>query len=773
MVDQNLQAIIDAYNAPKTTAPAPADTTDYYANAQKANDMNLPASSTNINSGSATPVLPSPITPVSSDFSKASGGSSPAYKADGTNNFSQPSPVTETTGSSLQDTYSGSGASNDSYYQDPHQDSNANLPSNYMTLTAPEDYLKNISAYGTSSDANANADRTAFQNGQNENAQANKDYANGASNQYAQYLQDFNTKQTLQNLQDNNSQLANLKAQYENLQGRANAGGAFGSVINANVARNQNLLGTQMTGLKSLSDAYSGNLASALDYATKATNGIWSPKLTGIQNAINFANQNQGLFNSDQNASLAKNTTAYTALGEQYKSARDDQLKARELMTNMIQNGAGNDPVARLELSRLAQNPNLSTKDILGSTGLGKYMRPQGYLSYDAGTMSTVNTATGEMNGVTGGTSGATGTGSTVSGYDLSKYATDPAYTAKIKSIVDSFGGEGSITNVNGIMQSLLSKGQYGAKTAEIAQGIMDASKKYGIDPTLLTAQVLQETGGKMSPVAIANNNLGGVTASSTNGLAKGTARPSNEGGNYAKFDSIAQGIDKQAQVLSGMKAKAPATQNNMVSSYSVDPSTPEGKNLLRQNGIGLTSPEFVNYKNAYNFVSGSNGLINPSSTAYQKNNGMINTFNVLHDLKTIMASVKQGQPISSNTAGLQAFERLKSQVGIQTLDPSLSSAQLLQTMAGADIGQSLFGPSSGSAEERNTISTFLGADNNNLNSFNKNLKTALSYYSDKIKQQTSLAGADQNGKIPKLKALNLIFQNNPETYKKFIELSK
>jgi len=62
------------------------------------------------------------------------------------------------------------------------------------------------------------------------------------------------------------------------------------------------------------------------------------------------------------------------------------------------------------------------------------------------------------------------------------------------------------------------------------------AGKKYGIDPALLAAIAMHETGNGTSPAAKNKNNLGGMMKRDGSGL--------------MKFNSIEEGIDKMASNL-------------------------------------------------------------------------------------------------------------------------------------------------------------------------------------------------------------------------------
>lgn len=85
---------------------------------------------------------------------------------------------------------------------------------------------------------------------------------------------------------------------------------------------------------------------------------------------------------------------------------------------------------------------------------------------------------------------------------------------------------------------------------------ILEKAKEYDIPPSFLIVQLHYEGLWGSSEVAKLNNNLGGITWSSTYKgnpaikKTKGSARPANEGGHYVKYDSVADFIHDWAYLL-------------------------------------------------------------------------------------------------------------------------------------------------------------------------------------------------------------------------------
>lgn len=85
---------------------------------------------------------------------------------------------------------------------------------------------------------------------------------------------------------------------------------------------------------------------------------------------------------------------------------------------------------------------------------------------------------------------------------------------------------------------------------------ILDKSEEYDILPSFLITQLHYEGLWGKSDVSRLNNNLGGMTWSSTYvgnpkiKKSKGSARPANEGGHYIKYNNLADFIHDWAYLL-------------------------------------------------------------------------------------------------------------------------------------------------------------------------------------------------------------------------------
>lgn len=145
-------------------------------------------------------------------------------------------------------------------------------------------------------------------------------------------------------------------------------------------------------------------------------------------------------------------------------------------------------------------------------------------------------------------------TSGTGGSYDLSSYATDPNYTSTVQGIQSNIGTITSSTDAQKYIDT-----NFGSSPITGAM-IMNAASEYGVDPSLMMAQIQQESQFGTSSVATKDNNAAGITWSqayqdSHPGTSKGSERP--EGGNYVKFDTLQNSINANAEWLSQHKTGA------------------------------------------------------------------------------------------------------------------------------------------------------------------------------------------------------------------------
>lgn len=118
----------------------------------------------------------------------------------------------------------------------------------------------------------------------------------------------------------------------------------------------------------------------------------------------------------------------------------------------------------------------------------------------------------------------------------LNRQAID-AYGKVVDKISFLRTGESSSSDEDTDVGSVSGKGEKAIRSMAKKIG-----KKLGIDPKLIYAQLMFESGNGNSPVAQKDNNFGGITWNDSmagqKGLSRGMARPAGEGGYYVHFDS-------------------------------------------------------------------------------------------------------------------------------------------------------------------------------------------------------------------------------------------
>ena len=133
--------------------------------------------------------------------------------------------------------------------------------------------------------------------------------------------------------------------------------------------------------------------------------------------------------------------------------------------------------------------------------------------------------------------------------YDMSTYATDPAQAQSVQNAINDIGKLGSEQDIDNYINA-------NAPNSNITSAeITEASEKFGLGWEELLGLMKHESLLGTSNVALNNNNFGGITWSqsyqdSHPNVSKGTARPSAEGGNYVRFNTVQDGVDAMAEQL-------------------------------------------------------------------------------------------------------------------------------------------------------------------------------------------------------------------------------
>lgn len=139
--------------------------------------------------------------------------------------------------------------------------------------------------------------------------------------------------------------------------------------------------------------------------------------------------------------------------------------------------------------------------------------------------------------------------------YDWSTYNA-PGGLDYIRSVQASINRVGKLNNYSDLA-SYINNNMAGSNIQPI--DIINVSNKTGVGWEELLGLIQKESPGGASNVAKNNNNFGGITWSQSyqdanQNVSKGTARPANEGGNYVKFATPADGLMAQAEQFAKRK---------------------------------------------------------------------------------------------------------------------------------------------------------------------------------------------------------------------------
>ena len=141
-----------------------------------------------------------------------------------------------------------------------------------------------------------------------------------------------------------------------------------------------------------------------------------------------------------------------------------------------------------------------------------------------------------------------------VNGVDLSTYSTDPNYSSEVSTIQQQLPMINSASDIQSYIQSNF------PSSPITGDDIMSAATQYGVDPSLMTAQLQQESQMGTTGESPSNNNPAGLKYVGQAGVVQGTAAP--EGGYYAKFPTLQDGINAEAQWLANHPSESSSVQS-------------------------------------------------------------------------------------------------------------------------------------------------------------------------------------------------------------------
>lgn len=237
-----------------------------------------------------------------------------------------------------------------------------------------------------------------------------------------------------------------------------------------------------------------------------------------------------------------------------YNSASPSDLASEQgQMSKIFEPG-----ITSIQGQEQAANENLSALNTTANTALNAYTTTHQVGRYSSGvfpgtlTQYTYDSATGQYSDQYGNPlTPPTGTNPPattplVNGIDYTSYngGTDPDYTQKMQNATSTLQASmpsGFDPNIaGGILQQ--------HKSPITPQMLSSAATTYGVNPTDLMAQVGLESIYGTSSIAKNDNNPGGIKFAGQPGATLGDPAP--DGGNYAKFDNLQDGLYAQAKLI-------------------------------------------------------------------------------------------------------------------------------------------------------------------------------------------------------------------------------
>lgn len=341
-------------------------------------------------------------------------------------------------------------------------------------------------------------------------------------------------------LSDLNQQLAQMTGDFENLitaEGGRNIPKAFTTGRQQYLRRQA---AVELGSLAGVVQAVQGNIGTAHNIIEKTIQREYQPIIDQIDLVQTQLELNAGVMSREEK----KRAEILQFTLDERKRALENEKELKLNISNIaIEAGRNGAPVEVLRAingsSSYSQAINAAAGYLqepkLASISEQLKAAEDGYVIVNGDIVST----DGTVDPITGAPTIASKVITTDSGaYNFTSYATDPDWGVKIQTIMANMPEFTSNADVDAYIQ------QVAPGSIMTGNDIQTVSLESGIAPEMLMAILQLESRFGTSNVAIKNNNPGGFTwnANFSKNM-KGTARPSTEGGNYVKFDTMQDGI--------------------------------------------------------------------------------------------------------------------------------------------------------------------------------------------------------------------------------------
>jgi hypothetical protein len=213
----------------------------------------------------------------------------------------------------------------------------------------------------------------------------------------------------------------------------------------------------------------------------------------------------------------------------------------------------------------------------------------------------------------------------------MTGYATS---TTQAGSVASKLNEIGKLTDLQQVQDYLDEKAPGSLITAG---DISKASELYGVSWEMLLALTEHESNLGKSPVALKNNNPGGITWNGRNGE-KGSARPASEGGYYVKYKTMQDGLNATAEVLSKRKAMTDE-QKQLITDYSrqigsaLQNGSVKTREAAQQQVRKLIAAGDIEGAKQYVRSAAYNSFIGKEREVFDENNIAIDSFKAAQDL--------------------------------------------------------------------------------------------------------------------------------------------
>lgn len=355
---------------------------------------------------------------------------------------------------------------------------------------------------------------------------------------YQAELDKYGFKTNVQDLQNLNTQIASVKAQYDKFSVGQEGRTASASSIYGRQALAQRQAAVELGGLSSIAQALQGNVQMAQNIADKTIAIKYEPVEQEIANQKFQLEQVYEQLSRDEKK---KADALKITLDERQILIDEQKTKDADINKLMVAAAGQSAPLNILQEMLKAKTPQEAIvigrdylKTFNGYTDLGN----GNYVNNTTGTVNTIDEIKQEQNLAQGIVTTSTG-----DAYDIKSYATDPNHEKAVQSILNGIGQFKTIQDIDNYIQS----NYPGSKVT--GQMVANAAGKYGVSWEMMVAIMAQDSGMGTKGLGSRNNNPGNI------GQFDSLGKQGVKG-----YETLQEGVDAVAKNLAGRKTTSVAT---------------------------------------------------------------------------------------------------------------------------------------------------------------------------------------------------------------------